>query len=86
MGLLVLVDCLLVAIFVTVPLSALGRVGLGLGTVPIVGYTVAEALHACRPTQAHLARADRFALIAVGTAFALSLIIVLVGLLTGQLG
>lgn len=85
-GLLLLVDYLLVAILIVVHLNALGRVALVAGTVPILTYTIAEAVHAFRPTQESLARADRLALIAVGTALAISAIVILVGLATGQFG
>lgn len=84
-GLLLLVDYLLVAIFIFVSLSALGRVALVVGAVPIIVYTVAELLHGFRPTQATLARADRLALIAFGTAFTVCVITIAVGALGGQL-
>jgi hypothetical protein len=80
------VDYLLVAIFIFASINGPGRVALVVGTVPILIYTVAETAHAFRPTQASLARADRLALVAVGTAFAISVIVILVGLVTGALG
>ena len=83
MGLLLLVDYLLVAILIVVDLNALGRIALVAGTVPILTYTVAEAVHAFRPTQERLAVADRLALISAGTVFAISVIVILVGLTTG---
>jgi hypothetical protein len=85
-GLLLLVDYLLVALFIFVSLNSLGRVALVLGTIPILLFTVAEALHGFRPTRDSLARADPLALIAIGTVFAIGLIITLADLVTGQLG
>ena len=83
-GLLLLVDYLLVAILLVVHLNALGRVALVAGTVPILASTIAEAVHAFRPTQGSLARADRLALIAVGTAAAISAVVIVAGLAAGQ--
>jgi Cu/Ag efflux pump CusA len=73
--LLLLVDYLLVAILIFASLNALGQVALVLGTVPMAIYTGAEALHGFRPTQDALATADRLALIAVGSAFTIALIV-----------
>src|SRR5687768_6732864 len=84
-GLLLFVDYLLVAIFVFVSLTALGRLALVVGTLPIIGYTVAELLHGFRPTVTSLARADPLALIAFAIASAIALIVVAVGLVTGRL-
>jgi hypothetical protein len=78
------VDYLLVGILIVVHLNAFGRVALGAGTVAILTYAIAEAVHAFRPTQESLARADRLALISVGTAFAISAIVIVVGLATAK--
>ncbi len=84
-GLLVLVDYLLAAIFIFVSLSVVGRVALVVGAVPIIGYTVAELLHGLRPSQASLSRADHLAVLAFGTGVSVSVIVVVAGALTGQL-
>lgn len=84
-GLLLFVDYFLAAILIVVDVNALGRVALAAGMIPILVYTVAEAMHGFRPTEASLARADLLALVAVGTTLAISVIIVSVGSVTGQL-
>jgi len=52
--------------------------------VPLSIYTGAEALHGFRHTQKTLRRADRLAVVAVGTVFAVGLIVILVSLISGS--
>jgi len=64
----------LVAFLVVGHLNAVERVGVGLFAAPAAALALTECAFAIRPTQRRLARADRLALITVGTFFALGLI------------
>ena len=81
--LLLVVDYFLVAIFFVVDMNTLGSIVFAAGTVPILAYTAAEAVQGIRPTAANLRRADRLAVLAVGMAVAIVLIVALEGLITG---
>jgi hypothetical protein len=71
-GLLGFVGYLLAAIAVIVNLSTFGHFGIALLAALIVLLAVAEASYGLRPSQARLARADRLALVTVGTVLSIS--------------
>ena len=85
-GLILVVDYFLIAIFLVIPLNTLGRIAMVVGTIPILAYTVAEAVQGMRPTPENLVRADRLALLATGTAATICVVVILVDLAASALG